>query len=228
MIEKPNKVYVPKEEVIKITDIPEPEFSMQYTDINVKLLKYICLLCRSTFEYKEFIQILKNYLNVDRCAYYEGYSMKNGFTIEVHHSPLTLFDYCETVANKQFKEKNYIETFKVAEEVIKLHFEFKVGLVPLNGTAHELVHSDMLKVHPHLVIGNWKLFMDEYNEHLSEDVRIKLMEAIEYEKEQDPTKFPKILERSEVKLDIKGLPSIIKMDVDKLLINSKMKLLEGK
>jgi hypothetical protein len=217
-----------KEETIKIDDIPAPNFDMKYTEITVPLVKYITKLVRSTFEYKEYIQILKNYLDVNRCAFYEGYSIKNGFTIEIHHSPFTLFDICETVANKHLSASNFIETFKVCEEVTRLHFEFKVGLVPLNPTAHELVHSGVLPIHPSIVLGNWKQFENEYKEYMSEELKVKYMNTIEFEATNDFTKFPKILERNELKLDVKGQNSLTGFSIDKLIVESKMKLLEQK
>ena len=154
--------------------------------------------------------------------------MENGFTVEIHHSPFTLYEICEAVANKQFSEKKYVETFKVCEEVTRLHFEFKVGLVPLNPTAHELVHSGVLPIHPSIVLGNWRKFEEEYREYLSEDTKIKFMNTIEFEKNNDFTKFPKILERNEIKLEVKDQKSLSGFNIDKFIIESKMKLLEQK
>jgi hypothetical protein len=221
-------VNIPKEEFIKIEDVPEPDFDMKYKIIGVPLYKYITRLVRTTYEYKEFIYFLKNFLDVDHCSYYEGYSIKNGFTIEIHHSPFTLFDICEVVAQKQYKENDgYIETFKVCEEVTRLHYEFKVGLVPLNPTAHELVHSDAIKIHPKLLLNDgWKTFEKEYREFMSEDLMSKYLETVKYEDDHDYKQFPKILERKEIKLDVPKFKSLQSIDLNKLVVQNKMKLLE--
>jgi hypothetical protein len=215
-----------KKQIIEIDSIPKPKFDMKYREVNVSLIKYITRMVRTTFEYKEYIQILKNYLNVDRCAYYEGYSIKNGFTLEVHHSPFTLFDICEIVCNKHFSLNNYIETFKVTEEVVLLHFEFKVGLVPLNPTAHQLVHSGSLVIHPELVLGSWKEFEEEYRSYMSEDMRLKYIDMIKYEKETDPSIFPTIMKKTDVVLKLPNVKPLTKLNLDKLFIEQKLKRLE--
>jgi hypothetical protein len=223
------KINIPKEEFIKIEDIPDPDFDMKYKVLGTPLFKYITKLVRSSYEYREFIFFLKNFLDVDHCTFYEGYSIKNGFIIEIHHSPFTLYDICEVVAKKQYKENNdYIETFKVAEEVTKLHYEFKVGLVPLNPTAHELVHAEALKVHPKLLLNEgWKTFATEYQEFMSEDLTAKYLDVLKYEKDYDYKLFPKILEQKEVKLDIPKFKSLSTFDADKLIIQNKIKLLNN-
>lgn len=215
------------EQYIEIEKIPKNKYDMKYFEIDVSLIKYITKLVRSTFEYKEFIQILKNYLNVNKCAYYEGYSMKNGFTLEIHHSPFTLYDICEVIANKQMSNNKYIETFKVCEEVTELHFQFKVGLVPLNPTAHELVHSGALTVHPDLVLGSWKEFVEEYKSFMSNEIYNKYLDIIQYEKDNDPSKFPNILKQTDIKLKLPdNIKSLKELDLDNLIIDQKIKLLQ--
>lgn len=215
-------------QTINIDEIVLPDCDMKYRKITVQLIKYFDTLIRGSYEYKFFIHFLKNVLDVNRCAFYEGYNMENGFTIELHHSPFTLFDICESVAKKHFAiNDGYVETFPVCEEVSRLHYEFKVGLVPLNPTAHELVHSGNLDIHPDIVMGDWRAFEKEYRSYLSEEVKVKLFNIEELIK-KDYKEFPKILEKNEIKLNIPQIENISKFNIDKFMIQEKMKQLTDK
>ena len=216
-----------KNNIIHLDDIPDIEFDMQMTSVNEKYYKYVTKMCRKTPEYRDFIAFMKHNLDVNHCSYYEGYSIKNGYTIELHHAPFTLYDYVETCCTRQMHEKGWVETLKICEEVIALHFRFMVGLTPLNPTAHKLVHSDALPVHPKIVRGDWKAFYGEYNAFVSEAVVRKYEQAIALEKKYDNPEVPKILEFAPVTLQT-NIPKLTSNDLDKLVIESKIAMLEHK
>ena len=184
-----------KKTIITIDEIPDISYNGEYQIIDDKTIKYIEKCVRNSMEYRSYITQLHDYLDLDSCTFYEGYSLKNGLSIEIHHSPFTLYEYTETICRKHLEESkdNTYNPLLVAEEVVKIHYEFLVGLVPLNPTAHELVHSGNLDIHPDLVIGEWKLFIEEYNKYLSDHMKDKIRELLDFEKENDSTKFPKIL-----------------------------------
>lgn len=211
-------------ETVTIDEIPSPDLDMQFRVLTTPILKYFTNLVRSSYEYKLYIQFLKNVLDVNKCSYYEGYSMENGLTIEAHHSPFTLYDICEAVAKRQFEENDgYVEAFSVGEEVTRLHFEFKVGLVPLNPTAHELVHSGELFIHPDIVLGDWKRFEAEYRTWFSEEAKVKYLDLIEFTKDPTVKAYPKILEKNEIILSVKGLESLKSIDIGKFIAATKTK-----
>lgn len=172
------------EKIYEYDEVPLPNFDGKYRHIDVPLVKYITARVRKTIEYHNLIDYMKKTMDINRCSFYKDYSMENGFIIELHHSPLTLFDIVEAVSNKHFKLNKessedgvgYLEPWIIEEEVNILHYEFLVGLVPLNPSAHKLVHSGKLKIHPRMVIGNWKRFMSEYEDYISDDVRGKIEE----------------------------------------------------
>ncbi len=219
------KLEYDKNNVMHLDEVPEIEFDMRMTSVNDKYYKYVTRMCRRTPEYRDFIYFMKHNLDINHCSFYEGYSIKDGYIIELHHAPFTLYDYVETVCTKQMAQQGWVETMKICEEVIALHFKFMVGLTPLNPTAHELVHSDALPVHPKIIIGDWKAFYGEYNAWVSESVVRKYDEAIALEKKHDSPELPKILEYAPVTLDA-GLIKLTEGDLDKLIIQSKISLLE--
>jgi hypothetical protein len=210
--------------IILLDSVPEPDFDMKYRKITPELLKYFSMTVRRTPEYKSFIQFVKNFLDVSQCSFYEDYSMKNGFTIELHHHPFSLYDICEAVANKQMKKNNYVETFRVLEEVLLLHYKFMVGLTPLNPTAHDLVHSEVLKVHPAIIIGEWRKLYNEYLSYLSKTAINKYDALFAVERDNKNAEFPKILEMNRSKLVIKGMTNVIdEKTFNKLMIENKIK-----
>ena len=219
-------ILVPDEKgVIKLDEIPDPGFDMKYFDYDEKAVKRTEACIRSSFEYRELVAFMKSNLDVNHCSFYPEYGSINGLTIELHHSPFTLYDITEAVIRRMMKECGYWETFRVVEEVNRLHYEFKIGLTPLNPTAHKLVHSGSLEVHPKIVIGFWKEFYGEYNNYLGEDAFKKYNTAIDFEKGIESPKVPKIMEYKPTKLESPVKLIDIEM-VDKLCINSKLKLLE--
>lgn len=146
-----------------------------------ELIKYFETEIRDSFEYKHLIDFFKNTLDIKSCVFFRNYSIQNGFKLEFHHHPFTLYDYTEAVINKQIDENDdsegqYVLENEVEKEVVLLHYQLRVGLVPLNPTAHAQVHDDKLDIHPDLIIGNYDKFYSEYAKYLSESARNKYEE----------------------------------------------------
>lgn len=225
--EEYHKLEYDENNVFHIDEIPKTDFNMVYYEYNEKDVKRVERIIRSSFEYRSFVQFMKSHLDVNHCSFYEGYSMKNGLTIELHHSPFTLYNITEAVMTKAMHDKGCWETFKIAEEVVRLHYEFKIGLTPLNPTAHKLVHSQVLPVHPKIVLGDWKMFYKEYCAFLSEDANTNYKGALDLESGVKEVVVPKIMEYAPIKIEspLKALTSDF---VDKVCIESKFKALENK
>ena len=76
-------------------EIPEPSYDGKYRALDVPLVKYMTGRVRKTIEYHNLIDYMKKTMNINTCSFYKDYSMDKGFTIELHHAPLTLFDIVE-------------------------------------------------------------------------------------------------------------------------------------
>lgn len=220
-----NDLVPDKDGVIHLEEIPNPDFDMKYYEYNEKTIKKLEIAIRGSFEYKGLFLFIKTYLNVDHCSFYEGYSMKNGLTIELHHAPFTLYDITEAVVAKSVHDKGYFETFRVVEEVNKLHYQFLIGLTPLNPTAHKLVHSGKLPVHPKIIIGNWKEFYTMYQAFLNETAIKKYEDALALEEAKKEVEIPMIMnyKPSRIESPIK-LPT--SEDIQKWIVDSKLAKLE--
>lgn len=144
-----------------------------------KLIKTIERLVRNSLEYKDLIKYLRNYINMDECEFFPNFKAgKKRGMIEIHHSPYDLYSLVWIVLEKQLQEKGYIDELDVAEEVMYLHYQGLVGLIPLSITAHELVHDGQLVVPLNCVRGKFVKFTKDYYpyiKNISKDVDLIAM-----------------------------------------------------
>lgn len=138
----------------------------------VFFVKETVKIVRKSYEYKKFIKYLKSSKMMNECAILENMNTKNSI-IEIHHYPLTLFDITFIVANHISMTKldmDYLKLspFLVAKEVIDLHYNEYVGLIPLSKTVHELSHSGLILDYSR-IRGNYQKFLLEYNSSLTGD-----------------------------------------------------------
>ena len=127
---------------------------------------------RNSFEYREFIKYLKNIEGMDECSFLENVSSRDNskVKIEIHHSPLTLYDICMAVFKKRQRNKEDCRVESVAEEVLYLHYIGWVGLIPLSETVHDMVHNQYLFVPLDKVRGNFREFVNAYYNDIDPEV----------------------------------------------------------
>lgn len=125
--------------------------------------KYIEKIIRSSFEYKSFTKALKTEMDLTKCKFIPEVDVEDDrkLTLEMHHYPLSLYDIVSSYREKlktNYKHKEAYESFKVAEDVIKMHFEGNIGIVPLSYTAHELAHNGdlFIPLNEDFVFGNFE------------------------------------------------------------------------
>ncbi len=141
-------------------------------------------IIRQSLEYKNFVRYLKQELNLSRCLFLPGIDQTNekigkDVTVELHHYPFTLYDITDTVVRKEIAKGNYpIDRFHVCNLITLIHYQLKVGLVPLSSTAHELAHSGSIFIHLNQVHGNYKEFFKEFFPYIRDELKESL-ETIE-------------------------------------------------
>ena len=139
-----------------------------------KLIKTIERLIRSSLEYKDLIKYLRDHMDMNQCEFFPNFkSGKKRGMIEIHHAPYDLYTLTWIVMERQEQERGCIDEFDVAEEVMYLHYQGMVGLIPLSITAHELVHDGQLIVPLNCVRGKFVQFTKDYYpyiEKISKDV----------------------------------------------------------
>ena len=102
----PNEIYTNSLDVIKIDDLPPYEIQ-DYDVFNEKdFKKYVNDVkktVRNSLEYRQYIQYLRNYMNLNEDSFFENINnMDNSkVKIEIHHTPYSLEDIVLTVFNKR-------------------------------------------------------------------------------------------------------------------------------
>ncbi len=139
----------------------------------VKIIKDIERLVRGSIEYRDYINYLKRNIDMNMCSFFAGVSRKNGekVKIEIHHEPFTLYDISQIVMEKHIAENQYgINTFEIADEVAKLHYQCSVGLIPISKTVHDLVHDGKIFIPLQNLFGFYVRFIEEYEPYIPNDV----------------------------------------------------------
>ena len=127
---------------------------------------------RSSYEYRNMVQYLREYMNMNSCAFIPNITneVNRKIKIELHHSPFTLRDICVTILNKRMKNNEMLTIESVAYEVMFVHYSLMVGLIPLSETVHQLVHSQYIFIPTDKVYGYYKNFVKTYNDYIDTEV----------------------------------------------------------
>ena len=166
---------------------------------------------RNSYEYKSYINYLKNELDLTQCALLPGIDIKTDpVSLEFHHYPLTLYDITLTVACQLIASSDgkAVSGFDIAEQVMKEHYENNIGLIPLTKTLHQMAHSNSITIPLDKVSGNYKNFYNKYKEFMPAEVLER------YEDTMAIASGDKINESNREKLDKKILFLNIKYNED--------------
>jgi hypothetical protein len=192
----------------KIQEVPpiERNIILMSEKDKIKLIKTIERIVRSSQEYKQYIAFLRKEVDMTMCSFFNNISNKESkkVSIEIHHEPFTLFDITQIVLEKWIAENKKVNPILIAEEVMKLHYQNKVGLIPLSITVHELVHSGKLFIPLQNVYGDFISFFEEYEPYISNDLKDILQIKLKMSKELENLDMS-ILEKKYVYLEIDGM-----------------------
>lgn len=201
-----------KIETVNFKDLQpiDMNFNISSDKDKVRAIKMIERIVRSSLEYKEYIKYLKNYINMTKGSFFGKVeqSQYSKISIEIHHAPMTLYDIVMVILIKHEDEYGDIDLLYIAEEVMKVHYQCRVGLLPLTKTTHQLVHNGSLFVPVQMVRGNWIDFYREYEKYFPEDMKDKLKKIMRFSKEvQDLS----LLETKYTYVEVDGfkVPSLI-------------------
>jgi hypothetical protein len=125
-------------------------------------------MIRTSNEYSKYISYLKGMLNINRCSIFGNITSEHA-SIEMHHYPFNLYEICEHTAEKLFSQNIPVTTFAISDEVMKLHYDNMIGLVPLSVTAHELAHKGQIAINMLQVFGNVKEYIHDFKDFISQD-----------------------------------------------------------
>lgn len=139
-------------------------------------------IVRTSNEYKKYLSFLKEENRLNRCSLLGNIDNEMA-SIELHHYPFTLYQIVELEVERMLKNKIKINTFNVANNVLKLHFKNLIGLVPLSITIHEAVHNGEIFIDLKQCYGKISEFVEIYKEYISNEDFDKLKKIYEYSKQ---------------------------------------------
>lgn len=135
-------------------------------------------IVRSSFEYKEYVDFLKNFKDMRYCSFfnniknydYSNNKYKRNIKIEIHHEPFSMHDIVGTIVRKFIFEDFMLDPLLIAEEVMRVHYMNMIGLIPVCLTAHQLVHNNKIFVPMNSVKGRYEKFYNEYKRYMASEV----------------------------------------------------------
>ena len=222
-----------KYSILKLDNIPPFEDNPYDLLDNKDFIKYIRDVekaCRRSYEYRSMVNYLRENVNMNKCSFFQNVNNIDTFKIKIHlhHHPFTLYDLCIIIFNKRSYYRESLSVEMVAKEVMFLHYNLYVGLIPLSETVHDLVHNNYLFIPMDKVLGKYQEFKNLYEEFMTPE-QIDLWERnVEATKAYcDDLAYNPILQKSYVYLDVSGvydLPTFDKV-IDKM--NYRIKQING-
>lgn len=214
--------------LIEMKDIPE--YNLYDFDLNDEksFAKYIQTLektVRTSFEYRAMIQFLREYMDMNQCAFYQNVNNTDStkVKIEIHHEPLSLYDICIIVYNKRVTFNEPLDEEMVAKEVMYLHYDLMIGLIPLAETVHQLVHSQYLFVPTSAVLGKYREFINRYEPYMLPEQLETLEHIEEATKAYRDDDAKTILAKNYIYVDMSGSYELPKTEDIVMLLKNRIK-----
>ena len=185
---------------------------------------------RSSYEYRNMVQYLREYMNMNSCAFIPNITneVNRKIKIELHHSPFTLRDICVTILNKRMKNNEMLTIESVSYEVMFVHYSLMVGLIPLSETVHQLVHSQYIFIPTDKVYGYYKNFVKTYNDYIDPELLDKLdeLERLTIVGTYNDS-YKEVLEKKYITIDMEGNNQFDKLHELQELLKEKLSGLRG-
>lgn len=164
---------------IVIDELPKrPRYTFRNEKDMVKFVKKIEMMVRHSQEYRDYITWLKKNMDFNKCAILKGLHNVDGkkYSIEIHHEPFNLFQIVQIVLAKYQVQEKELNPYQLANEVMELHYEGVIGLIPLSVTQHELVHDGRIFIPLQQIYQNYTKFVEMYDDYIPD----KIQELIQY------------------------------------------------
>ena len=208
---------------IKHLTLDKPEEMEYFVDISKdkqrhRFVDRIEKIIRSSMEYRDYISFLKENVGLDSCVFFNkvtsgGPNKHSRISIEMHHEPFTLYDIVDVVVTKYQEEGKPLNDLDIADEVMELHYNNMVGLVPLSKTMHQVIHNSTKLIVPlNMVYGNYSEFLKEYENYVPDYLYDKLEQKLTMTENLTPESFDAITKEFTY-LDIDGVEPVSKMEV---------------
>jgi hypothetical protein len=125
------------------------------------------LLIRRSNEYSSWRNYIIEILGLNTCHITEEHVSE--VAVDVHHHIPSLFAIVSGVINRKINNDESFCSFDIAMDVIKLHFENRIGYTILIKSMHEKFHNGCLDIPINLIHGNYNYFIQNYGGYLDNE-----------------------------------------------------------
>ena len=136
-------------------------------------------LIHASPEYRDWATYVKEMLGYKTCALTNESSEQ--LTVDIHHHPLTIFDITNIILNTYIANQKSFTSLVIAKDVLHLHYNDRVGFIPLVSSLHEKYHNGFLVIPPKLIHGGWQYLLKTPGYQVSPDVVDKCNELMKAE-----------------------------------------------
>lgn len=160
---------------------PTTAYLESIEDLTEKTISYIEKEVRNSFEYRSYIQYLKEELDLTRCSLLPGIDIKKTkVSLEFHHYPLNLYEISEIIGTSMINnldDGERVSCFDISERIVEEHYKNHIGLVPLTETLHKMAHNRSIIIPTNKVVGNYNKFISDYNKSIPQDLIDRVRDA---------------------------------------------------
>ena len=159
-----NTIVADKEDTLKATNSPfilklRIEAIHSEKDFD-KLIKCVEKLVRYSYEYHTWVSYIVENLGHNYCALTE--EIMGECEVAIHHHPINLYTICKAIILDHLSKNQSFCTYDIAIKAIELHFQNKVGYIPLLSSLHEKYHNGFLSIPIELVHGDYKYILKNF------------------------------------------------------------------
>jgi hypothetical protein len=97
-------------------------------------------------------------------------------TVDIHHHPISLFVITKGVISRYIASSKDFCSFDICTKIIELHYELRIGFMPIISSLHEKFHRGFLALPIELASGDYKHFIDNYGSFI-EDEDLEVIQA---------------------------------------------------
>jgi len=150
----------------------------------ISYIKNIESTIRRSIEYREWRKYIIEVLGNNYCLFTNECTTE--VSIEIHHHPLTLFNIVDIIINTNIYKNKKFTTLDISKQVLTLHYQNKIGYVPMIKTLHEKYHNGYLVIPSQFILGNWKYLLDDSLFEVSDEIKEHLKIAVANENNLQP------------------------------------------
>ena len=198
-------------EIIKLNGLLPfdiPDYDLADDKERNKYFDRIKRICRNSFEYRRLVNFMRTGVNMNECSFFKNVNNIDTYKIKIHihHEPFTLDNIVTIVFNKRATMGESLSENMVAKEVMFLHYNLLIGLIPLSETVHELVHNNFLYIPVNKMLGYVRKFTELYEPYMDPELLDMLSRNIDFTKNYDETRAKNIhvLDKHYIYIDPSG------------------------